>query len=78
MNITQEDLERRVAEAKPENRSDVTTASARRAICDGCDKKTTKLGLDACGACGCFLLFKTAYKYAKCPEDKWTVPEKIG
>jgi hypothetical protein len=78
MNVTQKDLELRVAESDPKDQLDVTTASARRAICDSCDKKTTKLGLDACGACGCFLLFKTALRYSKCPENKWIVPDKIG
>lgn len=51
--------------------ADADTIAARRATCDGCDKRDgTK-----CGACGCPIENKTALATERCPLDppKWSL-----
>lgn len=45
-------------------------------ICEICPKFVTntfltKLKGPRCAECGCFLIYKTKFKFEKCPDDKW-------
>lgn len=71
--VTQEGIDANIAEKPNELKNDELTKQQRHAICMSCEHKTTKLGFDACGRCGCFIAFKTAFKRADCPEKKWVV-----
>jgi hypothetical protein len=46
-------------------------AQVRLSICNGCDKKTTQLGIDVCGECHCPLVAKVRSNDT-CPLNKWT------
>ena len=41
----------------------------KRKICDTCENKTKRLGIDVCNICGCVLLTLTLTN--KCPKGKW-------
>jgi len=72
--VTQADIDANIAEKPAESKNDELTKQQRHAICMSCEHKTTKLGFDSCGLCGCFIAFKTAFKQANCPANKWTIP----
>ena len=42
-----------------------------KAICATCPMKGELLGVDYCNQCKCILIFKTAFRYARCPLAKW-------
>lgn len=72
--ITQAQIDERLAQTPADRHSDAQTSAQRRAICNGCDKKQQVLGVDKCGECGCLLVFKAAFKFSACPLNKWEVP----
>ena len=43
----------------------------RIAICDECHLKIMKVGERVCTECNCFLKYKTMFKKATCPLEKW-------
>lgn len=66
----QEVLERLKTESEIVKNSDVEKV-VRQNICASCDKKDSLLGVDYCAECKCILIFKTAFRYARCPLNKW-------
>lgn len=71
----QEVIERLKTESETVKNTDNEKA-IRQNICAGCDKKDSLLGVDYCNQCNCILIFKTAFRYARCPLGKWesTIP----
>lgn len=67
--ITEQDVLTRLETEPIENKAD---QPSRDAICNVCPKKQVMLGTAYCDECKCILLFKTAFRYAKCPLGKWT------
>lgn len=47
------------------------TLEARHIICSSCEYKTSILGLEQCGKCGCVLNVKLRLKNTFCPIGKW-------
>lgn len=72
-NITEQDVVARLLNESEEIKNTVSQTAARREICNQCDKKEHVLGVEYCGSCKCILMFKTAFRYARCPENKWDV-----
>lgn len=70
-NITEQDVIERLANESEDIKNTIPETEVRRSICDGCDKKESILGVEYCGECKCILMFKTAFKYARCPLNKW-------
>lgn len=66
--ITEQDVLTRLETEPADNKADL---QARNAICNGCPKKESLVGVAYCDECKCILLFKTAFRYAKCPLGKW-------
>lgn len=46
-------------------------AEKRKAICNSCNQKITRMGFDFCKICKCFIKGKTVVKGAVCPIGKW-------
>ena len=47
------------------------TLEARHKTCNACEYKTSVLGLEQCGKCGCLLSVKLRFKNTYCPIEKW-------
>jgi hypothetical protein len=71
--ITEQDVLNRLKTESPDIKSSDSLQTSRKSICNGCSKKQNILGVEYCGECSCILLFKTAFKYARCPLNKWDV-----
>ena len=72
--ITQAQIDERLAQTPAERQSEPTLEAQRRAICVSCPEKREVAGFDKCGACGCLLIFKAKFKFSACPLNKWEVP----
>jgi hypothetical protein len=72
-NITEQEVLARLENESTDIKSSNSHRSLKKNICDNCDKKQTILGVEYCGECKCILLFKTSFKYARCPLNKWEV-----
>lgn len=68
--MTVEELERRLLRF-PALIASKEEAERRQAVCAKCEHKTTTVGLDMCGKCGCFLAFKTRHIKHTCPVAAW-------
>ena len=66
--ITEQDVLIRLETEPEDNKADL---SSRNSICAECPKRQVTLGTAYCDECKCILLFKTAFRYAKCPLGKW-------
>lgn len=72
--ITQQQIDERLAQTPLERQSEPTLEAQRRAICSTCPEKKEVAGFDQCGACGCLLVFKAKFKFSACPLNKWELP----
>jgi len=43
----------------------------RRALCNKCESKRIRLGVETCSDCGCVIKWKTLIKQSQCPQGKW-------
>lgn len=50
---------------------DRETTGARRAVCDGCEYRTSFLRAGVCGKCGCAIALKSQLPKEHCPLGKW-------
>jgi hypothetical protein len=73
--ITQQQIDERLAQTPPERQSEPTLEAQRRATCSVCPEKKEVAGFDQCGACGCLLIFKAKFKFSRCPLNKWELPK---
>ena len=64
-------IDERLAGLPKEHAADLSLQEERRAICNGCEHKTSIMGLDQCGLCKCLLVFKSRFSRAVCPAGKW-------
>ena len=71
VNITEQDVLKRLETESLEIKNTDETRAERKSLCDMCPKKETTWNVDYCSECKCILLFKTAFKYARCPLGKW-------
>lgn len=71
VNITEQDVLKRLETESIEIKNTDTVRAERKALCDMCPSKQTTWNVDYCTDCNCILLFKTAFKYARCPLNKW-------
>lgn len=75
MILTPIQIEQLVANAPAERLSSNTIIKQRREICNSCEKQITRLGMDVCNECGCFIALNSAFKFTPCPLGKWPVAE---
>lgn len=73
MNLTPAQIEYLVANAPTERLSGKSIQQQRREICKSCEKQVTRLGMDICDECGCFIALNSAFKFTPCPLGKWPV-----
>jgi hypothetical protein len=71
VNITEQDVLKRLETESLEIKNTDTERATKKSICDMCPSKQTTFNVDYCDECKCILLFKTAFKYARCPLNKW-------
>lgn len=77
MNKVEEILKAWAITANP-NQFQSKLASNRIEICNGCEFKKSKLGVNYCGVCGCALKAKVfSPKQNACPEGKWDKIDKV-
>ena len=69
--VEKELMDKRIEMTPPERRSNATTAKERIEMCNGCEKKTERMGMPVCSDCGCFIYLKAHLKFSKCPLNKW-------
>lgn len=69
--ITEQEVLKRLETESLDNKNTDLDRASRKALCDMCPEKQTTFNVDYCGKCSCILLFKTAFKYARCPLGKW-------
>lgn len=60
-------LDKYLAAIKTDERTEDGLYQSRLAICRKCDR----LAEATCEACGCYVEFRAAVKYGKCPYKKW-------
>lgn len=69
--VSQESLDKRLAQTPVENHSDITTKEQRITICTSCEFNKPVLGFGNCSECNCFTYLKATIKSSTCPKGKW-------
>lgn len=53
----------------------VTDRQTRVSLCNSCPERSESAGFGICNQCNCIISFKTFFKLASCPLNKWVINE---